>query len=411
MTPDEEVSAFRTRCVHAGEQSTADAWPLADSIAQGSVYAFRDPAEIDGRINAQPSEPTYSRGGMPNAFALERAVADLEGAPAAFACASGMAAISLVFLAHLRSGDHVVASSDTYCDAQALLTEEFSRFGVDVAFADATDADAVRVAVTDRTRLIYVETIANPTLKLADLPGLSMVAREIGALLCVDNTFATPALCRPLEHGADVVVHSATKFLGGHHDLSAGVVAGRADLIERVRRCGYLFGPTVAPLDAWLALRGIKTLAPRMTWASDTAATVASFLAGHPAVAAVRYPGMPSGSQAVLTHRLLPTGGGAMLCFDVQGGPDAAAEVIQGLRLIPYAPSLGGASTTICYPPRTLPVGSRPCDAELGRASGSASLRLSIGLEAAEDLVRDLAHALARISPIVVAASDAWVPA
>lgn len=400
MVPEKGNRTFRTRAVHAGETANASARPLTDSIAQGSVYAFSDPAGIDGRFSSDPVEPTYSRGGMPNAFALERAVAGLEGAEAAFACASGMAAISLVFLAHLSAGDHVVAGTDGYCDTNALLTEELSRFGVDVAFADASDAGQIRAAATDKTRLIYAETISNPSLKLADLSGLSEVSRSLGALLCIDNTFATPALCRPLEHGADLVVHSATKFLGGHHDLSAGVAVGRADLIARVRRCGYLFGPTVAPLDAWLALRGIKTLAPRMAWSSETAALIATFLASHPAVAAVRYPGLPDHPQQALARELLPDGGGAMVAFDLADGADAAAFV-RGLDLILYAPSLGGASTTVCYPPRTM-AGGVACAHEI--EPHGATLRLSIGLEAAADLIEDLAQALDRAGKAAPAA-------
>ncbi len=224
-------------------------------------------------------------------------------------------------------------------------------------------------------------------MKLCDLTRIAEIAHQGGALLVVDNTFATPALCRPLEHGADLVVHSATKFIGGHHDLTAGVVVGRRTLLERVRRCAYLYGPTLGSMDAWLALRGIKTLAPRMVWISETAAAVAAFLAAHPAVAAVRYPGLPDHPQAALARRLLPDGAGGMLAFDLAGGPSAAEALIRRLRMIAFAPSLGGTGTTISYPPTARPAGNEARES-------SASIRMSIGLEAAGDLIADLRQAL-----------------
>ena len=442
--PDEgQAETFRTRAARAGEDPHADVRPLSEPIAQASVYAFRDPADADARLAgdhrlaSDPAEPTYSRDGLLNATSLERTIADLEGAEAAHATASGMAAIALVLLANLSAGEHVVVSSDVYCDVEELLTEELSRFRVAATFVDMTDLAAVRAAVTPRTRIVYAETISNPALKLVDLPAMAAIADASGALLVVDNTFATPALCRPLEHGADLVIHSATKFLGGHHDLSAGVVCGRAGLVARVHRAGYLFGPTVAPLDAWLAVRGMKTLAPRMAWASETAAAVARFLDGHPAVTVVRYPGLPGYPQADLARRLLPDGAGAVLAFDVGAGVDAAELAIRSLVAIPYALSLGGTVTTVCYPPRALPTTAAAASLNghanghpngtangsisgtangsvSGRANGSvsgtanaaaaaparrrsATLRLSIGLESADDLIADLGQALDRI--------------
>jgi cystathionine beta-lyase/cystathionine gamma-synthase len=213
---------------------------------------------------------------------------------------------------------------------------------------------------------------------------LAALARRHRLTLCVDNTFATPALCRPLRHGADLVVHSATKHLGGHHDLTAGVVAGRRDLIDDIRRGALLYGPTLGPVDAWLALRGIRTLAPRVAWMSVTAREVADFLAAHPAVAAVRYPGSPHHAQADLAGRLLPDGAGGMLAFDLVGGRPAADRLIRRLELIPYALSFGGVSTTLCFPPEPA-----------GRAEASiGTIRMSIGLEAADDIIADLTQAL-----------------
>ncbi|MBA2276425.1 MAG: aminotransferase class I/II-fold pyridoxal phosphate-dependent enzyme [Chloroflexia bacterium] len=380
--------SFRTRAVHAGESTGAAVRPLSDPIYQSSVYAFDDPGLSASRHTAEPPLPNYSRDHFPNVAALEQAVAELEGAEAGYAVASGMAAISLVFLALLGTGSHVVAGCGAYCDTEALLDQVLSRFGVTASFVDLHDAGAVAAALQPTTRLIFVETIANPGIHLADLPALSALARERGIPLCVDNTFATPALCRPMEHGADLVVHSVTKFLGGHHDLTAGVVVGRADLLRRIQRTGYLIGSLLGAMDAWLALRGIRTLAPRMAWISKTAAEVAAELARHPAVAAVYYPGLAAGPDADLVRRLLPDGAGGMMTFDVAGGPEAAARLVRRLRLIPFAPSLGGTTTTICYPPRTLAPATESFHPPV------ASLRLSIGLESASDLIADLRQAL-----------------
>jgi len=397
-----EAMRHRTRAVHAGDDWSGAVYPLTDPISPSTVFAFRDPEIANLRRAMDPPEPNYSREGLPNVRALERAVAELERAGDACAVASGMAAISLTMLAHLDAGDRVIASADCYCDAQSLLTQELTRFGVGTDFVDTGDLDAVRRAVGTSTRLIYVDTISNPAMRLADLEPLATIAHDAGALLCVDNTFATPMLCRPLEYGADLVIHSATKFLGGHHDLTAGVVAGRQTVIDPIRRCGYLFGPTLGPWDAWLALRGIRTLAPRIAWISETAVRVASFLQAHPEVSSVRYPGLPDHPQAELARRLLPDGAGGMLAFDLEAGSDAADKVIRGLRLIPYAPSLGGPTTTVCYPPRDLT--TDPCEEDGSYRCGT--LRLSIGLEAPSDIIADLAMALDGLPAAVTAGGD-----
>jgi methionine-gamma-lyase len=209
-------------------------------------------------------------------------------------------------------------------------------------------------------------------------------------LLCVDNTFATPIFCRPIEHGADLVVHSATKFLGGHHDLTAGVVVGFAPLIDRLQRTGYLVGTLPGAMDAWLALRGIRTLAPRMTWIAQTAGVVARALEGHPAIARVRYPGTASGTKAEIIQRMLPDGAGGMLAVQFADGDAATETFISALRLIPYVPSLGGVTTSVCYPPRSL-------EAREQERQANGWLRFSIGLEAPEDLIADITQALAAI--------------
>ncbi|MGI8478147.1 MAG: trans-sulfuration enzyme family protein [Thermomicrobiales bacterium] len=310
------------------------------------------------------------------------------------AVSSGMAAISLALFGTLGQGDHVVASRECYCDTRTLLTENFARFGVTASFVDPADIRSWRDAVTPRTRLVLAETISNPGMELADLPALSAVAHDAGAVLLVDNTFATPALCRPLEHGADLVAHSAGKLLGGHHDVTSGVLLGTRRLLDPIRRVAYLTGPVLAPMEAWLTLRGIKTLAPRMAWVSQTAVAVARFLRGHPAVGVVRYPGDPDGARAALTRRLLPGGAGGLMTFDLTGGCGAADDFFKGLRMIPYAATVGGTSTIVSYPPRAV-AGDAQRNGDL-RTHRCATVRVSIGLEDPVDIVADLRRALDR---------------
>lgn len=395
ITRAEASLATRTRTAHAGELHPSSSWPLADAIQPATAFGYADPTLFDDRCQSDPPFPTYSRGGMPNAASLERAVADLEHAEAAQATASGMAALALTFLSFLRQGDEVVIAPSAYCDTEAILVDELAGFGVRTVFADTADPDAVARAVSPRTRLIHAETILNPSLRLSDISGLARIARRSGCLLSVDNTLATPLLCRPLDHGADLVIHSVTKFLGGHHDLTAGVICGRRELLRRLRQTSYLYGPTINPFAAWLAVRGIKTLAARMDWICRTAAQVADFLDRHPAVRAVRYPGLPGHPQAALARRLLPDGGGGVLLVELAGGAAAADQFLTRLGLIAYAPSLGGSTTTASYPPVTLNragADDRPAERRDG------AIRLSIGLEDPRDLISDLGQALAGLS-------------
>ena len=390
LSPPPPARSFRSRAAHAGEDETSPVRPMSMPIHQSSVYAFANSELADSAYAA--GESLYARDGMPNTRVLERAVADFEGAADAHAVSSGMAAISLSLFALLSSGDHVVAPAYCYCDTHTLLTDHFSRFGVQSTFIELDDVRALRSAITPNTKLIFTETISNPGMELADIPAIADAAHRAGARLLVDNTFATPALCRPLEHGADLVVHSAGKILSGHHDVTAGVVAGSASLIATIKRAGYLVGSLLDPMNAWLALRGMKTLALRMTWSSQSASTVANFLKTHPAVSSVRYPGRPSPESAALTERLLPDGAGGLLAFDLKAGSAAAAGVIRDLKTIPYVPSLGGTTTIVSYPPLA-PVYRDDGSIE-ARAYESKTIRLSIGLEDPDELIADLRQAL-----------------
>ena len=374
--------------VHAGDDRSSPIRPLTEPIFQSSVYAFDEPPVFAHPSGVEVPQPMYSREHFPNVTALERAVADLEGAEAGYAVASGMAAISHVLMTVLSQGDHVIVAEGSYCDTELLMHRVLGRFGIETSVISRCDHIAMERAITARTRLIFVETISNPSIDLCDIMGLSEICHRHGVLLVVDNTFATPALCRPIEHGADLVIHSATKFLGGHHDLTAGIIVGRADLIAEIRPTGYLLGALLGALDAWLALRGVRTLGPRMAWISASAQRVAQFLAAHPAVRHVSYPGLATGADAELVQTLLPDGSGGMILIQLAGGVAATERAIRRLELIQFAPSLGGTVTTVCYPP----VGRMGVyDPQLS----AGQLRLSVGLEAADDIIRDLERAFA----------------
>lgn len=378
----------RTRAVHAGENRDGNSRPLVTPIYQSTAFAS-DEARISSARH-ECGQPSYSRDRFPNLRELEQAVADLECADAGCATSSGMAAISLICLTFLSAGDHVVLAEGSYCDTAELLSQVFGKFGVEVTVVNMAEGAYVESAITPRTRLLLAETIANPSMTVPDLDALADIARRHNVLFCVDNTFATPIFCRPVEHGADLVIHSATKFLGGHHDLTAGVVVAAAPLIDRLQRTGYLVGTLPGAMDAWLALRGIRTLAPRMTWIAQTAGVVARALEGHPAIARVRYPGTASGAKAEIIKRMLPDGAGGMLAIQLAGGDAATETFISALRLIPYVPSLGGVTTSVCYPPRSL-------EAREQERQANGWLRFSIGLESPEDLIADITQALAAI--------------
>lgn len=389
---DETMRRVRTQSVQGGHQhGEGEVWPLVPPIVNSTVYATRDPDVIAARIAA--GEPTYNRDQFPNPRLLGDLVAELEGAERGYAVASGMAAISTVALALLSQGDHLVLAAGGYSDTEELLTRELSRFGIASTTVDPNDCDALRAAMRPETRLVLAETIANPAIAVADIPALAAVAHERGAVLAIDNTFATPVLCQPLSLGADLVIHSATKFLGGHHDLSAGVIAGPAALMAEIARVGYLLGAVTGATDAWLAVRGIRTLVPRMRWISRSAREVAEWLAARPEIAAVRYPGVTAGEDRALVQHILPRGGGGVMVIEL-AGPDAsarAAALVRNLRMVLYAPSLGGEVTTLCYPPR---IQTRE---ERSRKDRGPSLRLSIGLEDPADIIADFEQAFAGI--------------
>ena len=278
-----------------------------------------------------------------------------------------------------------------------MFNNEFSRFGVQTTFVDFTDLDAVQNAIRKNTKVFYVETICNPLMEVVDIPAVVAMAKKTGAKVYVDNTFASPIHFRPLEAGADVVVHSATKYLNGHSDITGGVVASSREFIEKVKKVGTAFGPTLSPFDAWLVLRGMKTLALRMRRHSVNALKLSEFLSGHPKVTVVNYPGLSSSKTYPVAKKILMDGCGGMLSFAVKGGLDAARTVIDGLQMTELVPSLAGPSTTVSHPGKTSHR-SIPLSERQAYGVGDDLIRVSVGIENIEDIIDDFAQVLDKVA-------------
>ena len=401
---------FSTRAIRAASRApSVGERPTSVPIYQTATFTSED-AEALGDIVGDPwAGFSYSRLSNPTTQALGDAYAELAGGEAGYAFASGMAAIHATLASLLRAGDRVVAPTALYGSTRTQLSGYFGRFGVDVELVDATDHDAVgRALAAAPTRVLYAETSANPTTFLADHQALSALAREHDAAYVVDNTFASTYVCRPLDHGADLVIESATKYLGGHSDLIAGVVAGPHRLVEKVARAQVDTGATLGPFEAFLVLRGLLTLAVRMDRHASNAAALASWLERRDGVRAVLYPGLPSHPQHDVAARQFRAGvGGGMLAFEVEGGRAAGRAVIDTLQLTELTASLGSVHTMVVHPPSTSQ--RQLSEAEL-IASGITPglLRVSVGLEDVPDLLTDFEHALAAAR---TAAAAAAVPA
>jgi len=386
---------FATRTARAAPPPESASKPLVPGIHLANVYVFEDLAQVDAVWEGREAGYVYGRFGTPNHTILEDTLAALEGGEAGLVVASGMAALSAFLLGGLRAGEHLVVGQDLYGATTALLREQAARWGIGVSFADAAEPASVEAALTDLTRAIFVEAVSNPLLRLADLPGLAAIARRRGIALLVDSTFASPALLRPLEHGATAVHHSATKYLSGHGDVTAGILVGSRSLVDAARTQAVRIGLNLGPFDAWLTLRGVRTLALRMERHSANALELARFLQKRSEVARVYYPGLPDHPQHALARTLLPDGFGGMLSFDLVGGAPAVDRLFGGLAggpvaagreaLIAFAPSFGDVTTTWTYPART---SHRPLSHEerskLG--IGPGLVRLSVGIEDVEDL-------------------------
>jgi cystathionine beta-lyase/cystathionine gamma-synthase len=385
MSDDDDLKpgGFETRAIHAGQSPDAATFATIVPIYQTSTYTQPAIGEHKGF--------EYSRGRNPTRDALEACLASLEGGRFGLAYASGMAAITGVCQL-LSAGDHVVVADDLYGGTYRLFNDVLSRFGVDFSWVDATHIDAVAQAVRPETRFVWIESPTNPMLRLIDVVACAEIARNAGARLVVDNTFATPFLQNPLALGAHIVVHSTTKWIGGHSDVIGGAVVIDDEAVnDELQFTRNTTGGVPSPFDAWLTLRGVKTLSLRMREHQRNAQRVAEFLLERPDVTAVYYPGLPSHPGHALAKRQM-RGFGAVVTFDIRGGEDAARRFCNGTRLFSLAEGLGGIESMIGYP-FLMSHGSFPAEAKRSKGITEATIRLAVGIEDVDDILADLDHA------------------
>jgi methionine-gamma-lyase len=387
-------SADATQCVHAGENRHGELAPLTTPIAQTAVFVVPGLDELRSYAEGDRNFYLYSRYGNPTLTAAEEKIAALEGADAAVLTSSGMSAELVAALITCQAGDEVVSMLDIYGGTLKLFENVLSRCGIKTHFLPYQDLDRAERYFTRKTRMLFLETPTNPTLRCADIGALSAIAHRHKACVVVDNTFATPVLQKPLSLGADIVVHSATKYLGGHSDLTAGVIAGSAKWMERAREMMILTGGCLDPGCAYLLLRGLKTLELRVERACRNAAAIADALGNHPKVAHVYYPGLASHSNHELARRQM-SDYGMMVSFELRGGEPAVDRFIKRLKLWYLATSLGGVESILSYPKLSSHIGLSAKRLKLLGVTPS-TVRLSVGIEDAADLIADLEAGLAR---------------
>jgi len=385
---DREGWGLDTLLIHANQEPDPRTGAITPPIHPSSTF-------VRHRID-DDAPYRYARGANPTRAMLEAILADLEHGAGASAFGSGMAAVTAA-LQLLSAGDHAIVGYDCYLSTYHLFANDLPRYGITADFVDLGDLAAVRRALRPNTRMVWIETPTNPLLDIVDLQAVAAIAREAGALTVGDNTFASPYCQNPIDWGIDLVVHSTTKYLGGHSDLLGGAVIARTrELAARIADRQYYLGAVPSPFDCWLLIRGIRTLGVRMRQHMENARAVAEWLCGHPNVAHVRYPGLPDHPGHALAHRQMPGGFSGMVSFEVAGGAPAARRVSEGTRIFMLATSLGGVESLIFPPTAWL----RTDPALLAQIPGSpwarhpGLLRLSVGIESARDLIADLDRAL-----------------
>jgi methionine-gamma-lyase len=399
------MAGFSTRAIKAaGRQEPLDQVPVTVPIYQTSTFEVGSAAELEELLEFRRPGHSYTRYSNPTHAALESTMAELEGGEAALVTASGMAAVHGAMLSVLESGDEALIPAAVYGGTVGLYQRVMPRYGITHRQVRSGDAEAVIAAIGPRTKLVWLETIANPTTEMPDIAAIAAAAHERGVAVGVDNTFASPYLCNPLALGADLVVHSMTKYIGGHSDLIGGVVIGGEARIAAVREVIINVGGNGNPFEAFLALRGLKTLAVRMDRHSENALTVARGLEGRPGIARVRYPGLDSHPQRDLAARELRAGqAGGMMAVELEGGRSAGERFLDNLSVALHATSLAGVESLVSHPASSSH--RQYGDAELAAAGLSPGmLRVSIGLEDAEDLIADLAGAAEAAATTAVAA-------
>jgi cystathionine beta-lyase/cystathionine gamma-synthase len=382
-----------TEAVRGGTELSKKNAPLTTPIYQTSTFQVTD---SDQQLRATHTDMFYTRYGNPTNTVAESAIAELEGVDAALLFASGMAAITTSVLALLKSGDHIVAQRDIYGGANKFLGQWLPKLGIETTFVDTTEYDQHARAIKSNTRMLYLESPTNPTLRVVDLKRVSALARQHNLLTMIDSTFATPINTRPAEFGIDLVMHSGTKYFGGHADLIAGVVAGRRDLIDKIHETRTTLGSCMDPHAAFLLVRGIKTVAVRVERQNENALRIAEFLASHPKVKRVHYPFLKGHPQRALAMEQM-AGGGGVLSFEVDGTGEDARRVSEALHLFTLAPSLGGVDSLVTIPVLT---SHAMISAEMRQKMGVTEqlIRLSVGIESVDDLIADLEHGLAVVS-------------
>ncbi|MDT3669847.1 MAG: O-succinylhomoserine sulfhydrylase [Aromatoleum sp.] len=391
MNPTEADAQFDTLAVRAGI-ARSQFNEHSEALYLTSSFVFGSAAQAAARFSGQEPGNVYARFSNPTVTAMQERLAALEGAESCVATASGMSAILALVMSTLQAGDHVVASMGLFGATQQLFGNILSKFGIETSFVPATDPEAWRNAVKPRTRLFFVETPSNPLMEVIDIAAVADIAHAAGVLLAVDNCFCTPVLQRPLELGADVVVHSATKYLDGQGRVLGGAVAGRKEILDEVFKFLRTAGPSISPFNAWVILKGLETLRIRMEAQSASALELAQWLERQPGVERVYYPGLASHPQHELAMRQ-QRAGGAIVSFDVAGGREAAWKVIDATRMISITANLGDTKTTITHPASTTH-GRISAEARAAAGIGEGLLRVAVGLEAVSDIREDLARGL-----------------
>jgi methionine-gamma-lyase len=392
---DTKKLGFNTKMVHAG--AAKDAYGSAVTpIYQTSTFAF-DTAQIGAdRFAGRADGFIYTRIGNPTIRALERKIAELENGADGVATASGMGAVTVIYMALLSQGAHLVGTGSVYGPSRGLIEKQFSRFGVEYSYVDTSDVENVRAAIRPNTKMVYLESPSNPAMLVTDIRAVSDLAHRHGCLVVVDNTFASPHLQKPLDLGADIVFHSVTKFINGHADVVGGVIVAKdAEVCRQLRAMMVVIGCNMDPHQAYLVTRGVKTLSLRIERAQDNAMKIARWLEAHPKVEWVRYVGLESHPQHELVTRQM-TGFGSMISFELKGGYEAGRNLMDNVRLATLAVSLGGVETLIEHPASMTHAGMSQADRLEGGITDGL-VRYSVGIEDVEDLIADLEQAIARV--------------
>ena len=386
---------FDSKCVHAGI-GDYEFGPVVPPIYQTSTFKFESAAHGAALFKGEADGYIYTRMKNPTIEAMENAIAELEGGHKALGCASGMAAISTVFISQLQSGDHVVCSKSVYGPTLTILENVFSKFGLESTFVDTDIIEEIERAVKPNTKMIYVETPANPMISITDLEAVSKIAKKNNAILVVDNTFMSPALQRPIKFGVDIVLHSMTKFLNGHADVVAGIIIVKdEETYQNTRKVLNQLGGVIDPFNSFLVHRGLKTLAIRMQRHTENAQIIAEYLESHPKVKWVRYPGLKSHPNYQIGLKQHNAHGG-MISFELKGGFKAGEVVMNSVKLCALAVSLGGVETLIQHPASMTHL-SMGAEARKSAGITEGLVRLSVGIENVKDIIDDLEQALAKI--------------